>query len=205
VGTDPGRVRAPSPNFFPELFKLRPVNLYFRLLLTILKALRAPRIGPGEAVELRLTVLPTDLDLNGHMNNGRYLTMVDLALATVFIRSGFLKLCRSQRWQPIGGGSVVYFRRALTVFQRYTLRFTMVGWDELWSYGRFEFVRNGALCANGFVKGAAAGRQGLVPNAEIYPVLGYRQPSPAFPEDLQAWIAADRLLGARTKNAKIGT
>ena len=57
------------------------MNLYFRLLLAVLKALRAPRARLGETVELTLRVWPTDLDLNGHMNNGRYLTMVDLALA----------------------------------------------------------------------------------------------------------------------------
>jgi len=49
------------------------VNLYLRLLLTIFKALWAPRIKPGDSIELRLRVLPNDLDLNGHMNNGRYL------------------------------------------------------------------------------------------------------------------------------------
>ena len=102
------------------------MNLYFRLLLTILKAWRAPRVMPGEPVELVLRVLPTDLDLNGHMNNGRYLTIVDLALATVFIRSGFWRLCFARGWRPMGGGSVVYFRRALTVFQRFTLRFSPV-------------------------------------------------------------------------------
>ena len=175
------------------------MNLYFRLLLTMLAAWRAPRIGLHEAVELRLRVLPTDLDLNGHMNNGRYLTMVDLALATVFIRSGFLRLCFARKWRPMGGGSVVYFRRALTVLQRYTLRFTLAGWDDTWTYGRFEFFREGRLHANGFVKGAASSATGLVPNAEIYPALGYHESSPPFPEDLKAWIAADRLLGHRTR------
>jgi hypothetical protein len=109
------------------------VNLYLRLLITVLRALSAPKVVPGETIELNLRVLPTDLDLNGHMNNGRYLTMVDLALATVFIRSGFARLCFERGWRPMGGGSVVYFRRALTVFQRYTLRFTLVGWDEFWN------------------------------------------------------------------------
>ena len=175
------------------------MNLYFRLLLTVLKALRAPRARLGETVELTLRVWPTDLDLNGHMNNGRYLTMVDLALATVFIRSGFARLCLARGWRPMGGGNVVYFRRGLTLFQRYTLRFTIVAWDECWSYARFDFVRDGQICATGFVKGAAAGRDGLVRNAEIYPVLGYREPSPPLPDDLKAWLAADRLLHSRTK------
>jgi acyl-CoA thioesterase FadM len=175
------------------------MNLYFRLLLTILKALRAPRIAIGEQVELELRVLPTDLDLNGHMNNGRYLTLVDLALATLFIRSGFARLCIAKGWRPMGGGSIVYFRRGLTVFQRFTLRFTLAAWDEFWNYCRFEFIRDGQLCASGFMKGAAAGREGLVRNADIYSALGYEHASPAFPDDLQAWIAADRLLGARAK------
>jgi acyl-CoA thioesterase FadM len=175
------------------------MNLYLRLLLTLFKALRAPRVRLGETVELSLRVWPTDLDLNGHMNNGRYLTMVDLALVTVFIRSGFARLCISRRWRPMGGGSVVYFRRALTLFQRYTLRFSIVAWDEHWTYARFDFLRDGHTCATGFVKGAAAGRDGLVRNADIYPVLGYPQPSPPLPEDLAAWLAADRLLHSRSK------
>ena len=175
------------------------MNLYFRLLLTVLKALRGPRVAPGEAVELGLCVLPNDLDLNGHMNNGRYLTMVDLALATVFIRSGFARLCFARGWRPMGGGSIVYFRRALTVFQRFTLRFTITAWDEYWSYCRFEFVRGGQIHATGFVKGAAAGRDGLVRNAEIHAALGYDSPSPPMPADLQAWIAADRLQGERVR------
>ena len=157
---------------------------------------------PGETVELDLHVWPNDLDLNGHMNNGRYLTLVDLALATVFIRSGFARLCFKRGWRPMGGGSVVYFRRALTVFQRYTLRFTVVAWDEFWNYCRFEFVRDGQLCATGFVKGAAAARGGgLVRNADIYRALGHAESSPPFPEDLRAWIGADGLLHVRAKSA----
>ena len=173
------------------------MNLYLRLVWTVLRALFAPPVRPGEPVELRLRVLPNDLDLNGHMNNGRYLTLVDLALATLFIRSGFARLCVARRWRPMGGGSVAYFRRELTVLQAYTLRFTLVAWDEFWSYCRFEFLREGRVHAVGFVKGAAHGRGGLVRNAEIYPALGHPQASPEFPDDLRAWIEADRLLGGR--------
>jgi len=175
------------------------MNLYLRLLLTILKALRAPRILPDDSIELTLRVLPNDLDLNGHMNNGRYLTIVDLGLATLFIRSGFARLFFAKGWRPMGGGSIAYFRRGLTVFQRYTLRLTPVGWDEFWNYIRFEFIRNGEVCATGFMKGATAGRGGLVPNKEIYPALGYDMPSPPLPDDLKAWIVSDSLLGARAK------
>jgi acyl-CoA thioesterase FadM len=177
------------------------MNLYLRLVITILKALRAPRFKPGESIELTFRVLPNDIDINGHMNNARYLSMVDLALMTLFIRSGFARLCIAKRWRPMGGGSIVYFRRGLNLFQRYSLRFTPLGWDEFWNYCRLEFIRNGEICATGFVKGAAHGRDGLVRSADIYPILGHHALSPPLPEDLQAWIAADRLLGARAKDS----
>ncbi|MBV8030198.1 MAG: thioesterase family protein [Betaproteobacteria bacterium] len=175
------------------------MNLYFRLAWILLRALAAPSVAPGETIELRLRVLPNDLDLNGHVNNGRYLTLVDLGLATLFVRSGFLRLCLARRWRPMGGGSIAYFRRGLTLFQAYTLRFTLVGWDEFWNYCAFEFVREGALHAHGFVKGAVSRPGGLVPNSEIYPALGITQPSPPLPDALRAWIAADTLLGERAR------
>ena len=175
------------------------MNLYFRLFLTLLKALRGPRVRPGEAVELELRVLPTDLDLNGHMNNGRYLTVMDLGLATLFIRSGFARMCLNKGWRPMSGGSLVHFRRGLTLFQRYTLRLTLVGWDEFWSYCHFEFIRGGEVCATGVVKGATVSGKGRVPTSEVYPALGYDGASLPLPEEVVAWIAADRLVGARAK------
>ena len=177
------------------------MNLYLRLLWTFVKALFAPRLAVGESVELRLRVLPNDLDINGHMNNARYLALVDLALITFFIRTGFARLCIRNKWRPMSGGSVAHYRRGLGLLQGFTLRFTPVGWDEFWNYCRFEFIRNGKVCAVGFMKGAAVGGGGLVPNAEVYPALGYAQPSPPLPDDLLAWIASDRLLGANAKAA----
>ena len=56
------------------------MNLYLRLLWTLLRCWRMPRITAGETLVRSLRVLPNDLDINGHMNNGRYLTVVDLML-----------------------------------------------------------------------------------------------------------------------------
>ena len=168
----------------------------------MLRALRAPKIAFGDTVELSLRVLPNDLDANGHMNNARYLAVVDLGLVTLFICSGFLRLCLRRGWRPMGGGQLIHYRRGLNVFQRYTLRLAPVGWDEFWNYVRFDFVRDGELCATGIMKGAAVGPGGLVPTAEVYPALGHHEPSPTLPPDVQAWIAADRMLGERVKEER---
>jgi len=172
-----------------------------RLLWTVIQALRAPKLVALEPLELELRVLPSDIDLNGHMNNARYLAMVDLALMTVFLRSGFGRLCLQRKLRPMAGGSVIRYRRGLAPFQSYTLRFTLVGWDEQWSYSRFEFLRNGQVCANGYTKGAAVGKHGLVPTREIFEALGAPPNSPELPGDLTAWIASDALLGEQARSS----
>ena len=48
------------------------MNLYSRLFWTLLRSLRLPAIQFGDSLERSLRVLPNDIDINGHMNNGRY-------------------------------------------------------------------------------------------------------------------------------------
>jgi acyl-CoA thioesterase FadM len=170
------------------------MNLYLRLFWVWLAACFKPRIRPGDTIELALRVLPGDLDVNGHMNNGRYMTVADLALVEYFTRSGFLRLALARGWKPMLGGAILSFRRGLQPFARYTLRCTLACWDERWNYMRFEFVRGGQVMAVGHTKGAAMGRQGIVASREVYEALGFDPVSPAFPASVSAWLHADRLM-----------
>ena len=55
------------------------MNLYFRLVLTILKALLSKQVRCDEKFVWKGRVLPNDIDAYGHMNNGRYITLLGLA------------------------------------------------------------------------------------------------------------------------------
>lgn len=172
------------------------MNLYLRLFWTCLWAFFKPRIRPGDTIELRLRVWPGDLDVNGHMNNGRYMTVADLALVEYFVRSGFLRLALQRGWKPMLGGGIISFRRGLKAFAVYRLRFTLACWDERWNYMRFEFVRGDEIMAVGHTKGAAVSKQGIVGCREVYTLLGFDPSSPAFPASITAWLEADRLIRA---------
>ena len=168
------------------------MNLYLRLLWALLRSLRLRAIEPGDWIERRLRVWPNDLDINGHMNNGRYLTLVDLMLVEYFVRSGFAKVMLKAGWRPMSGGAFITYRKGLLPGQRYRLRFVLAGADEAWNYMRFEFRRDdGTLCAAGYMKGAAVGRNGLVPNAQSYARLGRRFEQGALPPPVQHWLAAE--------------
>jgi acyl-CoA thioesterase FadM len=168
------------------------MNLYLRLLWALLRSRRLPCIAPGDSIERTLRVWPNDLDINGHMNNGRYLTVIDLMLVEYFVRSGFARAMLAAGWRPMSGGAVITYRKALKPWQRYRLRFALEGADDAWNYMRFEFVReDGALAAAGYMKGAAVGRQGLVPNAQSYSRMGHVFQPQRLPEAVRHWLAAE--------------
>lgn len=172
------------------------MNLYLRLILTLLRAWRlarrAPALQPGDVIERRLRVWPGDLDINGHMNNGRYLTLIDLMLVEYFVRSGFARAMLKAGWRPMSGGAVITYRKGLMPGQRYRLRFGLAAADGHWNFMRFEFLReDGTLCAAGYMKGAAVSRQGLVPNAESWARVGQTFVARPLPEAVQHWLAAE--------------
>jgi len=171
------------------------VNLYLRLIWTWLRALRKPRIRIGESIRMRLRVWPNDLDVNGHMNNGRYMTLTDLALIEYFTRAGLLRVALQRGWRPMLGGALISFRRGLKPLRAYDLCFAMTCWDERWSYLRFEFVHDGRTMATGCAKGAVVGRQGIVPSAEVLAALGLPAESPPVPAAIGSWLAAEKALG----------
>jgi acyl-CoA thioesterase FadM len=172
------------------------MNLYLRLILTLLRAWRLARRGaslqPGDTLERRFRVWPGDIDINGHMNNGRYLTLIDLMLVEYFVRSGFARAMLQAGWRPMSGGAVITYRKGLMPWQRYRLRFSLVAADGHWNFMRFEFLReDGTLCAAGYTKGAAVSRRGLVPNAESWARVGQPFVPQPLPEAVQHWLAAE--------------
>jgi len=167
------------------------MNLYLRLIWTLLRAWRMPKIAFGQTLERSLTVLPSDLDINGHMNNGRYLTIIDLMLVEYFVRTGYAAVMLKKGWRPMAGGSFITYRRGLQPFESYTLRFKLDASAEVWNFMRFEFSCKGKLSAAGCMKGAAVSKQGLVPNALAYDLLGLEMPIHALPTAVSHWLNAE--------------
>jgi acyl-CoA thioesterase FadM len=172
------------------------MNLYLRLLWLLLSYRFQSRLHFTDALARPMRVMPGDLDINGHVNNGRYLTLVDLAIVELFLRSGVLLNAWRLGWRPMIGASMITYRRGLKPFARYTLRFQLQSWDERWNYFRFEFVHESKVAAAGYAKGAMVGRNGWVPNADGDLRLGIRRSEAAHAPALLHWIAAEKAVAA---------
>ncbi len=171
------------------------MNLYLRLIWTVLRSWWLPAFKPGAVLERKLDVLPNDLDINGHINNGRYLTIVDLLLVEYFVRTGFLQVMISSGWRPVSGGAIITYRKAIKPWRSYRVRFSLAAVDTTWNYMRFDFLAdNGMLYASGYMKGAAVGRDGLVNNSASYAKLHIDPPTSPLPDAVQHWLAAENTL-----------
>ena len=69
------------------------MNLYLRLIWILLSSLWKPRMSMDALTnQLATRVWLNDIDINLHMNNGRYMTVCDLNRVDLFIRTGLLAL-----------------------------------------------------------------------------------------------------------------
>lgn len=175
------------------------MNLLIRLIATLLSCWRAPRVHILDQVRLRFLVWPNDLDNNLHMNNGRYLTIMDLGRLALMTRLGLVPVIAKRRWAPVVGGILVRFRKSLSPFQRYTLTTRVLGWDEKWVYLQHSFdTPRGPACI-AVVRACFRIKGGTVPSAEIMEVLGYPDlVSPPLPEAVQKWSDAEQELTNQT-------
>jgi acyl-CoA thioesterase FadM len=141
------------------------MNLWFRLIWMLLTArLRGP-VQLFEPSRLRLRVLPNDLDLNGHVNNGRYFTLADLGRLDFIIRTGAARVAIANRAFPLIGDAVAKFRKDLQLFQRYDLQSRLIGWDDKWTYMEHRFVRGGRVAGIVIIRGQFRSARGpLSPN-----------------------------------------
>ncbi len=173
------------------------MNLLLRLLYVLLAIPFRRRLEPLEESVVRLRVLPNDLDLNLHMNNGRYLTLMDLGRIDLLFRTGVVGVLRRRRWNGAVASQTIRYRRALNLFQRYELRTRLAGWDDRWFFLEQRFTRGGELMALGVVKVRALGREGGIDPQVVVDATGHGRASPPLPPGVIEWLEAEELLAGK--------
>jgi acyl-CoA thioesterase FadM len=168
------------------------MNLWLRLLLLFLAdSLWRPGLSLLATGRLPLRVLPSDLDLLGHMTNARYFSVLDLGRLDLLFRSGLLGLVLRRRWAPVVAGCDVRFRRALRPFERFWVESRLAGWDERWLYMEQTIHCRRGVAASAMVRGSiVADGQTLAP-ATVMAAAGLAQGAPDLPERFRAWRDAE--------------
>lgn len=149
------------------------MNLYFRLLLLMLRVRLRSRLSIWDTSHVSFRVNPSDLDVQQHMNNGRYLTLMDLGRMDLMIRSRFWKRITAQGWYPVVAGQSITYRRSLQLWERFDLASRVIGYDDRWIYMEQVFRRDGTVVADAIVRARFLRKAGgSVPIEEVLSLVG---------------------------------
>jgi acyl-CoA thioesterase FadM len=155
-------------------------------------------LGILEEDRLRLRVLPNDIDLNLHLNNARYLNIMDYARTHLLARTRLLEHIIHSRWMPLVGAVWITYRRPLPLFSRFQLTSRLVCWDDRWFYIEQTFTGSKGLAAMGWVKGILRDAKGSVDPQQVIASVAPGVVSPPMPNAIATWneLTREKLAGA---------
>jgi acyl-CoA thioesterase FadM len=146
-----------------------------------------PPMGVLDEDRLRMRVWPNDIDINLHMNNARYLNIMDYARTHLLARTRLLDHIIHSRWQPLVGAVWITYRRSLPLFSGFQLTSRLACWDERWFYIEQTFTGREGLVAVGWVKGILRDAQGSVEPQKVIEGVAPGAVSPPVSEVIATW------------------
>lgn len=187
------------------------MNLIFRVIaICIGYMFNRDRIEPLGASVIKSRVWPLDLDANIHMNNGRYLSIMDLGRLDLIVRVGLMKAVLKNKWMPVLSAATIRYRIPLMPFQKFNLETRVVWWDDKWFYMEQKFIiadggkKDGAVAAIAFVKGSFYDKntRTTVPTSDLTSLMGIaKSDTPDQPSYIKSWQVAEDDMRDLTKEA----
>ena len=164
--------------------------MILRGIYWFLRGLLGRRDDPLAPQAIRLRVWPWDCDINLHLNNGRYLTMMDYGRFHLIARARLVGPILRHRWTPLVSGCDIRFLRPLGPMSSFTLTSRLAWWDEKYFYIEQNFTRGNVIYARALLRGLfrAPGRN--APTADVLHAAGVptsrRRPDPD--SETRRWV-----------------
>lgn len=162
------------------------MNLYLRLLGVLFRAFRSSPIDIFHKASISLRVFPNDLDLNFHVNNGRYLTYMDLGRTDLLIRSGMMRFILKKKMMGVASSVNISFFKSLSVMEKLRLETQLLAWDEEWFYLEQKiYNQRESIVASAVIKAAFKDKRGRVAPKKIVRQFKGDIESPLWPQFLK--------------------
>ena len=136
------------------------MNMYLRLLLFMIRVRSRSRLSIWDTSHAAFRVNLADLDVQRHMNNGRYLSIMDLGRMDLMLRSRFWSRITEHGWYPVVAGQTITYRKSLTLGQKFDLATRVVGYDDRWIYMEQVFRVGRTVHADAIVRARFLRRAG---------------------------------------------
>lgn len=176
------------------------MKLIGRMIPAVSRGLARATLHPLDPLTSRFRVLPHDLDINLHLNNGRYHQLIDVNRLEWLLRTRILQTALRQRWRPLLGGSTIRFRREMRLGACGVLTTRLAGWDDRWFFLEHHVTTaRGRHVAFAMAKAAFHGRAGWVPTAAMRDALAAKVSDMPLPPHVEAWRTLEAQIEQRER------
>ncbi|MBN2630283.1 MAG: thioesterase family protein [Rhodobacteraceae bacterium] len=164
---------------------------YVRMFKELFKFRNAPPLGLFDTHVSHHVCWPWDIDPWMELNNGRTLTLYDLGRIPLGQRMGLHKRLAANGWGLTVAGNTTRYRRRVQMFNRVEMRSRVIGWDARFLYIEQSMWRQGDCTSHILIRSAITSKAGIVPPSDMAQAMGHDPQSPALPDWVQNWIAAE--------------
>ena len=128
------------------------MNLYFRMFYMLFLSQFKRNASVFQDFITKHRVWPNDLDILGHVNNGRYFTITDNVRIGWLIQAGIWKEMKKRGYYAVVAGETAQFRKSLMPFQKFEIVSRNMGWDDKFFYVEHQFISKKGIHAIVLVK-----------------------------------------------------
>ena len=160
---------------------------YLRLTRVLVQSKFKPKLKfhSEEFDTIKLSVWPQDIDPFLELNNGRYVTLLDLGRFAYGARVDINEFLKKNHWSLTITGTYNEYRYRLRLFKTFELKTKIVGYDTEWFYFFQKLERNGKTHMASVVKFAFTSKKGIVKPEEVVNAMG----EVFDPTQLPKWIS----------------
>jgi acyl-CoA thioesterase FadM len=164
------------------------MHMLFRTILHAWISRFGKHLGHYDVAVTKFRVLPTDLDILRHMNNGVYLSIFDIGRFDMLRRNGVWQIFADRGWYPVVASETITFRKSLRLWQRFTVESRIIGFDDRAAYVKHRAVVDGEIYAEAFIKARFLKRVGgTVRVQELLDAVGQAPQTVQLPDWLVRW------------------
>ncbi len=164
------------------------MNLYFRLIMVLLKSMFVRQIGLLDESRSRYRAWPFDCDINFHLTNARYSALCDLSRIYFMGQVGVLFNMIKRKWLPVVQAQEISYFRPIKPFQRFEVSTRFSHWDDKYWYTEHKFFAVDRLCAVLQVRGVLVHGKKILSMRDVFlDLVGDDVEAPDKPVDVEHW------------------
>lgn len=170
---------------------------FFRMILHLLRSRRRSARDIWDTYSLPMRVHLGEVDIFMHLNNGKYLSIMDLGRLDMMMRSGAWQAMRERGWSGVVSGETISFRKSLKLWQRYTLETKICGIDERTVFFEHRMTVGGEIFARAYVGTRVISDSGPLTRDDLIEAFGVPENVPELPEWIHEWRRHNALPSTR--------